>query len=147
MRQRRGSARPRALLDGRTVVFDGDAPRLATCTRTLPCGLDVVVHPDASSPQVAVSVWYRVGSSDEVGNTPMELNVKGLPTQDHGYYELFVWRHGKPGFPCTGFRMLDGKTTVYFTVPYELKPGTQLVVTEVMRGKAPWPGHVVMRSV
>ena len=89
----------------------------------------------------------RVGSSDQVGNTPMELNVKGLPTQDHGYYELFVWRHGKPGFPCTGFRMLDGKTTVYFTVPYELKPGTQLVVTEVMRGKAPWPGHVVMRSV
>jgi predicted Zn-dependent peptidase len=33
--------------------------------RTLPCGLDVVVHPDASSPQIAVSVWYRVGSADE----------------------------------------------------------------------------------
>jgi predicted Zn-dependent peptidase len=25
----------------------------------------VVVHPDASSPQIAVSLWYRVGSSDE----------------------------------------------------------------------------------
>ena len=47
------------------VVFDGGAPRLATRTRTLRSGLDVVVHPDASSPQVAVSVWYRVGSSDE----------------------------------------------------------------------------------
>jgi zinc protease len=47
------------------VVFDDDAPHLATRTRTLPCGLDVVVHPDASSPQIAVSVWYRVGSSDE----------------------------------------------------------------------------------
>ncbi len=33
---------------------------------TLPCGLDVVIHPDRSTPQVAVSVWYRVGSSDEL---------------------------------------------------------------------------------
>jgi zinc protease len=50
---------------GSTVIFDGEAPHLATRMRTLPCGLDVVVHPDAASPQVAVSVWYRVGSSDE----------------------------------------------------------------------------------
>jgi predicted Zn-dependent peptidase len=50
---------------GPTVVFDGEAPHLATRTRTLPCGLDVVVHADAASPQVVVSVWYRVGSSDE----------------------------------------------------------------------------------
>jgi predicted Zn-dependent peptidase len=49
----------------RTVVFDGDAPHLATRHRALPCGLDVVVHPDPSAPQVAISVWYRVGSSDE----------------------------------------------------------------------------------
>ena len=48
-----------------TVLFDGEAPHLATRTRTLPCGLDVVVHRDAASPQVTVSVWYRVGSSDE----------------------------------------------------------------------------------
>ena len=48
-----------------SVAFDGDAPHLATRTRTLPCGLDVIVHRDASSPQVVVSVWYRVGSSDE----------------------------------------------------------------------------------
>ncbi|HEX3757744.1 MAG TPA: pitrilysin family protein [Kofleriaceae bacterium] len=48
-----------------SVAFDGDAPHLATRARTLPCGLEVIVHRDASSPQVAVSVWYRVGSSDE----------------------------------------------------------------------------------
>lgn len=48
-----------------TVTFDGEAPHLATRSRTLPCGLDVVVHRDPASPQVAVSVWYRVGSSDE----------------------------------------------------------------------------------
>jgi predicted Zn-dependent peptidase len=53
------------LIPGATVVFDGEAPHLATRMRTLPCGLDVVVHPDAASPQVVVSVWYRVGGSDE----------------------------------------------------------------------------------
>ncbi len=42
-----------------------DAPVLDLHRFTLPCGLDVVVHPDRSVPQVAVSVWYRVGSSDE----------------------------------------------------------------------------------
>jgi len=47
------------------VRFDGDLPHLVATRRTLACGLDVVVHPDASVPQVAVSVWYRVGSSDE----------------------------------------------------------------------------------
>jgi hypothetical protein len=89
----------------------------------------------------------RVGATDEVGNTPMELSVTGLPVREHGYYELFVWRHGKPGYPCTGFRMIGGKTTVHFTVPYELQPGTKLVVTEIVRGKTDWPGRVVMRSV
>jgi len=50
---------------GAPVVFDGEAPHLATTRRRLACGLDVVVHRDAASPQVAVSVWYRAGSSDE----------------------------------------------------------------------------------
>jgi hypothetical protein len=89
----------------------------------------------------------RVGPSDRVGNTPMILSVKGLPEQDdHGYYELFTWRDGKPSFPCTGFKMIGGKTTVHFTVPYELQPGTKLVITFVERGKVDWPGKVVMRS-
>jgi zinc protease len=47
------------------VAFDSDAPHLATRRRTLPCGLDVVVHRDPSTPQIAVSVWYRVGAADE----------------------------------------------------------------------------------
>ncbi|HEU4726264.1 MAG TPA: pitrilysin family protein [Kofleriaceae bacterium] len=57
--------RARAHLAPATVVFDGEAPRLATRSRTLRCGLDVVIHPDPSAPQACVSVWYRVGSSDE----------------------------------------------------------------------------------
>jgi zinc protease len=42
-----------------------ELPRLTTRTRTLASGLTVVIHPDASAPQLAVSVWYRAGSSDE----------------------------------------------------------------------------------
>jgi len=47
------------------IVFEADSPRLAVHRRTLPCGLDVIIHPDTSSPQVCVNVWYRVGSCDE----------------------------------------------------------------------------------
>jgi predicted Zn-dependent peptidase len=53
------------MTDRATIAFAGGAPHLATRRRTLPCGLEVVVHADPSSPQVAVSAWYRVGSSDE----------------------------------------------------------------------------------
>ena len=93
----------------------------------------------------------RIGESDAVGNTPMTLTVTGMPKQgNHAYYELFTWRDGKLGFPCTGFRVVGDKTTVHFTVPYELKPGTQLVITRINRGEVEWPdraGHVIMRSV
>ena len=53
------------MTDRPTIGFEGDTPHLATRRRVLPCGLPVVVHRDPSSPQVCVSVWYRVGSSDE----------------------------------------------------------------------------------
>jgi hypothetical protein len=86
----------------------------------------------------------RVGESDAVGNTPMKLTVSGLPAPERGYYELFVWRNGKPRYPCTGFKMLNGKAEVHFTVPYELERGTQLVITLVQRGKHDWPGTPVM---
>jgi predicted Zn-dependent peptidase len=38
---------------------------LAHERRTLPCGLEVILHPDDTAPQVCASIWYRVGSSDE----------------------------------------------------------------------------------
>ena len=89
----------------------------------------------------------RVGTPDAVGNSPMILTVKGLPKLEHGYYELFTIRDGKPGYPCGGFKMVGATTKVQLTVPYELKPGTKLVITVVERGKTNWPGRVVMRSV
>jgi zinc protease len=48
------------------ITFSDEvSPHLAITRRTLPCGLDVILHHDDSAPQVCVSVWYRVGSSDE----------------------------------------------------------------------------------
>ncbi|MFN0253633.1 MAG: M16 family metallopeptidase [Kofleriaceae bacterium] len=47
------------------VVFVEDLPHLAARHRRLACGLDVIVHEDHAAPQIATSVWYRVGSSDE----------------------------------------------------------------------------------
>ena len=29
-------------------------------------------------------------------------------TATAAYYELFVWRDGKPGYPCVGFKMQHG---------------------------------------
>jgi len=40
-------------------------PTIPYTRRTLPCGLDVIVHRDNTAPQVCTAVWYRVGSSDE----------------------------------------------------------------------------------
>jgi hypothetical protein len=91
----------------------------------------------------------RVMPAESGGNWPIELKIDGLPRHaaQRGYYELFVWRKGKPGYPCVGFKMQsDGTTTIRFTVPYELKKGTQLVVTSIEPGKVRWPGQVVMRT-
>ncbi len=56
--------RPTSLTLDPLRFVDG-LPGLVVSRRTLPCGLDVVIHVDREVPQTAVSVWYRVGSSDE----------------------------------------------------------------------------------
>ena len=90
----------------------------------------------------------RIGAPDQVGNSPMILTVTGLPKLgEHAFYELFTLRHGKPSYPCGGFRMDSGTTSVHLSVPYEFQPGTKLVVTMIERGKIEWPGRVVMHSV
>jgi predicted Zn-dependent peptidase len=82
-----------------SVAFDGDAPHLATRTRILPCGLAVVVHVDPSSPQVAVSVWYRIGSSDEPADRTgfahlFEHLFKGAPERLGGHHYELLRRAG-----------------------------------------------------
>jgi len=50
-----------------TAALDlaGGAPRLDVHRFTLPCGLDAVIHSDPDATLIAVSMWYRVGSTDE----------------------------------------------------------------------------------
>src|SRR3954469_369596 len=42
-----------------------DLPQIAFEKYTLPNGLEVILHEDHRLPQVAVDVWYKVGSKDE----------------------------------------------------------------------------------
>ena len=60
--------------------------------RTLPNGLDVIVHEDRHVPIVAVNVWYHVGSKNEVpGRTGFahlfeHLMFEGSAHHDKGYF-------------------------------------------------------------
>lgn len=87
----------------------------------------------------------RVGAPDAGGNWPVDFTVSGLPKQsgDFAYYEVFVLRNGKPGYPCGGFRVLNGTTKLRFWVPYKVSGSTKWVVTAVDHTH-PWPGRTVM---
>jgi zinc protease len=60
--------------------------------RTLPNGLDVIVHEDHQLPLVAVSLWYHVGSKNErAGRTGFahlfeHLMFEGSEHHDHGFF-------------------------------------------------------------
>ncbi len=61
-------------------------------TRTLPNGLDVIVHTDALCPIVAVNLWYHVGSKNErPGHTGFahlfeHLMFEGSEHHDRGFF-------------------------------------------------------------
>jgi len=81
------------------------------------------------------SALIKLGASDESGNWPMEVTVRGLPRlMGRAYYELFLTRNGKPIAPCGGFNVKAEKTTVRFTVPYSLKRFDGWVVARVDPG-------------
>ena len=86
--------------------------------RTLPNGLDVIVHEDHRLPLVAVSVWYHVGSKNErPGKTGFahlfeHLMFEGSAHQPRGYFE-----------PLTeAGATLNGSTSVDRTEYWELVP-------------------------
>ena len=87
----------------------------------------------------------RVNAPDEGGNWPVDFEVQGLPHSkgQYSYYEIFVLRRGKPGYPCAGFRVSGNPAEVSFSVPYEVKETTRWVVTIVDR-EHEWPGRIVM---
>ena len=75
---------------------------------------------------------------DAAGNWPMKLSVTGLaPLPKHGYYEVYLTRHGKPFAPC-GVFLVKSKgtaTSVQLNAPYHLQKGDDWVVTRQLPGQ------------
>jgi hypothetical protein len=79
-----------------------------------------------------------ITNADTAGNWPMQLSVTGLPKlPQHGYYEVFVTRNGKPWAPCGTFvvKSATGAVSVRLNAPYELRRTDSWVVTKQL------PGH------
>jgi hypothetical protein len=74
----------------------------------------------------------RFGERDANGNRPMLVEVRGLPrAPDGNYYVLFMTRKGKPIVTCGTFNVEgQGRTTVRFTVAYDLERFDGLLLAE-----------------
>ena len=90
--------------------------------RTLPNGLDVIVHEDHRLPLVAVSVWYHVGSKNELpGRTGFahlfeHLMFEGSQHHDTGYFAPLQGAGGS----------LNGSTNADRTNYWEVVPSNAL---------------------
>jgi hypothetical protein len=78
-----------------------------------------------------------IDNVDEAGNWPMKLSVTGLPKlPEHGYYEVYLWRHGKAVAPCGVFIVAGkaGAVSVRLNAPYHIRNGDTWVVTKQLPG-------------
>jgi predicted Zn-dependent peptidase len=112
--------------NGDAIAFDeGGLPRLTTRRFTLPCGLEVVIHRDATVPQVAVNVWYRVGSSDERADRTgfahlFEHLFKSPPARLGGHHYEVLKR--------AGATEANASTSADRTAYHEVMPSHQLAL-------------------
>jgi hypothetical protein len=89
----------------------------------------------------------RIAERDDVGNWPMELQVRGLPKQPRrsASYELWLTKNGKPVADCGSFRVDAGETTVRLSVPYRFSEYDGWVVTVQPHGDGA-PGPIVLTT-
>jgi hypothetical protein len=90
-----------------------------------------------------------IKDADAAGNWPMQLSVTGLPPlPQHGYYEVYLTRHGKPFAPCGVFvvKSKGAATSVSLNAPYRLQKGDNWVVTRHLPGTSE-PGAVVLHPL
>ena len=101
-----------------------DLPQIAFEKYTLPNGLEVILHEDHRMPEVAVDVWYKVGSRDEApGHTGfahlfehiMFQGTKHIP--EDKYFE-FLQKAGASN--------VNGSTAADRTNYFEVVPANQL---------------------
>lgn len=154
-RLRPRAARARVLqLPERRRLLAGLALAAALAAAAFGGGYVVANHGSAGFSTVRVAAMtgpnalgtVRVGAPDSSGNWPIRFRAQGLPklVGRYSYYELFVVRHGKPGFPCGGFKVAGpGTTSVTFKVPYDVTSTTRWVLTAIDH-EDPWPGRVVL---
>jgi len=97
--------------------------KIAFTEYTLPNGLHVILHQDKSTPNVAVSVLYHVGSKNEVeGRSGFahffeHLMFEGTENIDRGQYSSLVQKAGGA---------LNANTSFDRTYYYELLPSNQV---------------------
>ena len=103
---------------------DADLPRLAFEKYVLPNGLEVILHEDHRIPEVAVDVWYKVGSKDEADKRTgfahlfehvMFQGSKHVPEDKHFEY-----------LQKAGVSNANGSTSTDRTNYFEVVPSNQL---------------------
>ncbi len=89
----------------------------------------------------------RIGKKDTVGNWPMQLEVRGLPSQAarDADYELWLTKGGKAVASCGSFRVTGALTSLRLSVPYQFSEYDGWVVTVQPHGDAA-PGAVVLTT-
>jgi hypothetical protein len=71
-----------------------------------------------------------LGKFDQSGNWPLRFVVRGLkPLPNHGYYEMWLTKHGKPVASCGRFDVGNGESKVRLNAPYNLRGYDGWVVT------------------
>jgi hypothetical protein len=76
------------------------------------------------------SATLDLGKLDQSGNWPLRVVVRGLkPLPKHGYYEMWLTKHGKPVATCGTFDVGPGESTVRLNAPYDLRRYDGWVVT------------------
>ena len=105
------------------ILFEDDqSPRLAITRKRLQCGLDLIIHQDNSVPQVCVSLWYRVGSSDE---TPDRTGFAHL--FEHLFKNsLHMPAHHYEVLRRAGASEANASTSADRTAYYEVVPANEL---------------------
>jgi zinc protease len=109
------SAQPQAT----RAAAASDTLRLSFETFTLPNGLTVILSPDKATPTVAVNVWYKVGSKNEVvGRTGFahlfeHVMFTGSGNVPYGVHDKYTEGVGGSNNGTTN----NDRTTYYETIP------------------------------
>ena len=106
------------------ATLDADLPKLPFEKYALPNGLEVILHEDHRIPEVAVDVWYKVGSKDEADRRTgfahlfehvMFQGSKHVPEDKHFEY-----------LQKAGVSNANGSTSQDRTNYFEVVPSNQL---------------------